>query len=96
LYDPPPVGSEERAVSNYMLLDFDGGATLLLPHRLDQHPEGEDEYAEAGGSPPPSSSSQLGWVTSLDWMPGRIRYQVDRKVLGGTKLIHSYNCTLIT
>ena len=39
LYDPPPVGSEERAVSNYMLLDFEGGATLLLPHRLDQHSE---------------------------------------------------------
>jgi hypothetical protein len=89
LYDPPPVGSEERAVSNYMLLDFEGGATLLLPHRLDQHPEGEDEYAEARGSPPSSSSSsssQLGWVTSLDWTPGKIRYQVDRKVLGGTKL----------
>jgi hypothetical protein len=25
-------------------------------------------------------------VTSLDWTPGRIRYQLDRKVLGGTKL----------
>jgi hypothetical protein len=74
-----------------MLLNFEGGATLLLPHRLDQHPEGEDEYTKAGGSPPPSSSSQLGLVTS----PGRIRYQVDRnrKVLGGTKLIHSYKCT---
>ena len=83
LYDPPPVGSEERATSNYMLLDFEGGATLLLPHRLDQHHEGEDEAdAEAMGIPP----SQLGWVTSLDWTPGRIRYQVDRKVLGGTKL----------
>ena len=70
LYDPPPVGSEERAVDNYMLLDFEGGSTVLLPHRLDQH-ENDDG---------------LGWVTSLDWTPGPIRYQVDRKVMGGSKL----------
>jgi hypothetical protein len=70
LYDPPPVGSEERAVDNYMLLDFEGGATVLLPHRLDQSTDDDD----------------LGWVTSLDWTPGKIRYQVDRKVLGGIKL----------
>ena len=70
LYDPPPVGSEERAVQNYMLLDFEGGATVLLPHRLDQH----------------DTDSEFGWVTSLDWTPGKIRYQVDRKVFGGTKL----------
>eukprot|EP00578_Thalassiosira_sp_NH16_P006874 CAMPEP_0181116194 /NCGR_PEP_ID=MMETSP1071-20121207/21821_1 /TAXON_ID=35127 /ORGANISM="Thalassiosira sp., Strain NH16" /LENGTH=521 /DNA_ID=CAMNT_0023200423 /DNA_START=33 /DNA_END=1598 /DNA_ORIENTATION=- len=74
LYDPPPVGSEERAVDNYMLLDFEGGATLLLPHRLEQ-----DGGGETGEEP-------FGWVTSLDWTPGRIRYQVDRKVLGGTKM----------
>lgn len=49
LYDPPPVGSEERAVQNYMLLDFEGGATVLLPHRLDQH----------------DTESEFGWVTSL-------------------------------
>ena len=36
LYDPPPVGNDERVVGNYMLLDFKGGATVLLPHRLDQ------------------------------------------------------------
>jgi len=77
LYDPPPVGSEERAADNYMMLDFEGGATLLLPHRLDQHHDG-DETEEGGSS--------SGWVTSLDWTPGRIRYQVDRKVMGGTKL----------
>ena len=71
LYDPPPVGSEERATQNYMLLDFEGGATVLLPHRLDQHNGGEDDF---------------GWVTSLDWTPGKIRYQVDRKVLSGKKL----------
>jgi hypothetical protein len=69
LYDPPPVGSEERAVENYMLLDFEGGATLLLPHRLDQNTE-----------------DSLGWVTSIDWTPGKIRYQVDRKVMAGTKI----------
>ncbi|KAL3797234.1 hypothetical protein ACHAW5_004590 [Stephanodiscus triporus] len=88
LYDPPPLGSEERAISNYMLLDFEGGATLLLPHRLDQHgeEEGEEDGGGRGEDASSPSSSQLGWVTSLDWTPGRIRYQVDRKVLGGTKL----------
>ena len=75
-----------------MLLDFEGGATLLLPHRLDQHQHREEEGGEEDGrgrgedASTPPSSSQLGWVTSLDWTPGRIRYQVDRKVLGGTKL----------
>eukprot|EP00584_Thalassiosira_punctigera_P023965 CAMPEP_0172555242 /NCGR_PEP_ID=MMETSP1067-20121228/58315_1 /TAXON_ID=265564 ORGANISM="Thalassiosira punctigera, Strain Tpunct2005C2" /NCGR_SAMPLE_ID=MMETSP1067 /ASSEMBLY_ACC=CAM_ASM_000444 /LENGTH=499 /DNA_ID=CAMNT_0013343757 /DNA_START=10 /DNA_END=1509 /DNA_ORIENTATION=+ len=74
LYDPPPVGSEERAIENYMLLDFEGGATVLLPHRLDQHHKDQ------------ADEETFGWVTSLDWTPGSIRYQVDRKVLGGTKL----------
>jgi len=69
LYDPPPVGSEERATENYMLLDFEGGATLLLPHRLDQN-----------------TDDSKGWVTSLDWTPGKVRYQVDRKVQSGKKL----------
>ena len=78
LYDPPPVGSEERATENYMLLDFEGGATVLLPHRLDQHQHDDDDGGSIGGS--------RGWVTSLDWTPGKIRYQVDRKVLSGTKL----------
>ena len=64
LYDPPPVGTEERALENYMLLDFEGGATVLLPHRLDQH---DDDDTDEDG---------FGWVTSLDWTPGRIRYQV--------------------
>ena len=69
LYDPPPVGSEERATDNYMLLDFEGGATVLLPHKLDQN-----------------TDDSLSWVTSLDKSFGKLRYQVDRKVLGGTKL----------
>ena len=76
LYDPPPVGTEERALENYMLLDFEGGATVLLPHRLDQHDDDDTDKDEDG----------FGWVTSLDWTPGKIRYQVDRKVLGGKKL----------
>lgn len=70
LYDPPLVGSEARAAENYMMLDFEGGATLLLPHRLDQNTEVDS----------------LGWVTSLDWTPGKVRYQVDRKVLCGAKM----------
>jgi len=70
LYDPPPVGTEEQA-TQYMLLDLEGGATALFPYIIDQHPESH------GGN---------GWVTTLDWTPGRIRYQVDRKVLGGIKL----------
>mmetsp|Transcript_14278 Transcript_14278/g.27088 ORF Transcript_14278/g.27088 Transcript_14278/m.27088 type:complete len:85 (+) Transcript_14278:514-768(+) len=54
-----------------MTVDLEGYTTLLFPHRMDQSPEA------FGGN---------GWVTSLDWTPGRIRYQVDRKVLGGRKL----------
>ena len=53
-----------------MVLDLPGGVTLLLPHKLDQ--------CEIDSDP--------GWVTSLDWTPGSIRYQVDRKVWGGSKL----------
>lgn len=71
LYDPPPVGSEEQA-NQYLMLDLEGGATLLLPYLMDQ-----DESVH------PNS----GWVTSLDWTPGRIRYQVDRKVNGGKDLL---------
>lgn len=82
LYDPPPVGTEERATDNYMLLDFEGGATVLLPHRLDQH----DEDGETGEDANGYQRDDNGWVTSLDWTPGKIRYQVDRKVLSGKKL----------
>jgi len=71
LYDPPRIGSTEQA-DQYMLLDLDGGATILFPHKIDQHPD-----AHSGN----------GWVTSLDWTPGRLRFQVDRKVMGGIKLL---------
>jgi hypothetical protein len=71
LYDPPPVGDTVQA-SKYMVLDLDGGATVLFPYQLDQDPR-----AFKGN----------GWVTSLDWTPGAIRYQVDRKVNGGEKML---------
>lgn len=71
LYDPPPVGDEEQA-GQYMLLDLDGGATLLLPYKMDQDPS---VYPDSG------------WVTSLDWTPGKIRFQIDRKVHGGKGII---------
>lgn len=71
LYDPPPVGGEEQ-YRRYMLLDLEGGATLLFPYTMDQHPDAFDGN---------------GWVTSLDWSPGNIRYQVDRKVPGGKGLM---------
>ncbi len=71
LYDPPPVGSEEQA-SQYLLLDLDGGATLLLPFQMDQDPTVHPES---------------GWVTSLDWTPGKYRFQVDRKINGGKDLL---------
>jgi len=70
LYDAPPVGSEEQSMQ-YMMMDLEGGATVLFPHKIDQDPSAFDGH---------------GWVTSLDWTPGRIRYQVDRKVMGGTKV----------
>jgi hypothetical protein len=72
LYDPPPVGSEEQA-AQYMMLDLDGGATVLFPYLMDQDP---DSHPDA-----------LGWVTSLDWTPGRIRFQVDRKTMAGKGLL---------
>lgn len=70
LYDPPPVGSQQQA-SLYMSLDLDGGATVLFPYRIDQ-----DINAHNGN----------GWVQSLDWSPGRLRYQADRKFHGGKNI----------
>jgi hypothetical protein len=71
LYDPPPVGSDEQA-SQYLTLDLEGGATVLLPYLMDQDPT---VYPDAR------------WVTSLDWSPGKFRYQVDRKTNGGKGLL---------
>lgn len=67
LYDPPPVGPDEQA-GKYMMLDLEGGASLLFPHEMEQDP---------------AAFEGNGWVTSLDWTPGTFRYQVDRKVQGG-------------
>lgn len=71
LYDPPPIGSEEQA-SQYLLLDLEGGATLLLPFQMDQDPTVHPES---------------GWVTSLDWTPGQFRFQVDRKTHWGKRIL---------
>merc|ERR1712232_962184 len=70
LYDPPPVGSDEQA-AQYLSLDLQGGATVLFPFKIDQ-----DESLFDG----------QGWVTTLDWSPADIRYQVDRKVLAGKSI----------
>ena len=56
---------------DYMFLDLDGGASLLFPHTLKQD--------DADDSP-------KGYVTSLDWTPGRIRFQADRKIIAGNQL----------
>eukprot|EP00521_Asterionellopsis_glacialis_P008308 CAMPEP_0195289346 /NCGR_PEP_ID=MMETSP0707-20130614/5664_1 /TAXON_ID=33640 /ORGANISM="Asterionellopsis glacialis, Strain CCMP134" /LENGTH=485 /DNA_ID=CAMNT_0040349339 /DNA_START=338 /DNA_END=1795 /DNA_ORIENTATION=- len=71
LYDPPPVGSDDQA-KRYMLLDLEGTATVLFPHMMDQDP---------------TSFDGNGWVTTLDWTPGSMRYQVDRKVGGGKHIM---------
>jgi len=71
LYDPPPVGEDDQA-KRYMLLDLEGTATVLFPHMMDQDPTAFDGN---------------GWVTTLDWTPGSMRYQVDRKVGGGKNIM---------
>jgi hypothetical protein len=71
LYDPPPIGTEKQA-SQYMLIDLEGCASALFPYMIDQDP-----LAHGGDAT---------WVTSLDWTPGRFRYQVDRKFLGGINI----------
>lgn len=71
LYDPPPVGSDEQA-AQYLSMDLDGGATILFPYCMDQDPE---------------AFNGNGWVTSLDWSPSSQRFQVDRKVKGGSEIL---------
>ena len=73
LYDPPPVGSAEQE-SQYLLLDLEGRATVLLPYLMDQDPDAHG----------PDCS---GWVTSLDWTPGKNRFQADRKTNSGKDLM---------
>jgi hypothetical protein len=70
IFDPPPVGSDEQA-QQYMMLDLEGGATVLFPHKIDQDPQ-----AHEGN----------GWVQTLDWCPGRLRYQADKKLKGGKEV----------
>lgn len=71
MYDPPPVGSAEQALQ-YLLLDLEGRATVLLPYKMDQDPNAFDA---------------TGWVTSLDWTPGKNRYQIDRKTSSGKNIL---------
>lgn len=71
LYDPPPVGSEEQA-TQYLMLDLEGRATVLLPYMMDQDPAAFDG---------------TGWVTTLDWTPGKQRYQLDRKTKSGKNIL---------
>lgn len=73
LYDPPPVGTDDQAV-RYLQMDLDGHATALFPYKMDQ-------------TATPKDTTRGGWVVSLDWMPGVLRYQVDRKVRGGVELL---------
>ena len=78
LYDPPPIGEEKAA--QYCLVDLEGGATVLFPIIMDQAVVADAEGGDSG------SGSSSGWVTSLDWTAGPMRYQVDRKVHGGANL----------
>jgi hypothetical protein len=71
LYDPPPVGGDAQA-GQYMMLDLEGGATVFFPYLMQQEAEAFNGF---------------GWATSLDWSPGAIRFQVDRKVKAGAGLL---------
>jgi hypothetical protein len=55
-----------------MMMELPGRATILFPYRMDQ----EDGLFDGNG-----------WVKTLDWTSGQFRYQVDRKVTGGSKLL---------
>jgi hypothetical protein len=69
LYDPPPLLNAAQA-QEYVVLELDGGATALIPFRMDQ-----------------SEQAVHGYVVSLDWTAGPMRYQVDRKVDSGKNLL---------
>jgi hypothetical protein len=75
LYDPPIVGGPNRC-DQYCQVDLDGSATALFPVIIDQidNNESDEDYDQ---------DDRIGWVTSLDWTAGGMRYQVDRKVHSG-------------
>jgi hypothetical protein len=82
LYDPPIVGGPNRS-DQYCQVDLDGSATALFPVIIDQgesNESGEDSDAAS------DQDDRIGWVTSLDWTAGGMRYQVDRKVHSGRHL----------
>ena len=70
IYDYPPVGSEEQQFQ-YMCMELEGGASTLFPYAIEQNNEFFNGF---------------GWVVTLDWTPGQMRYQVDRKFHGGIRL----------
>jgi len=74
LYDPPPIGEEDQ--TKYMLVEFDGYTSSLFPYVISQ---AEDVDGE---------NSHRGVVASIDWSPGRMRYQVDRKMQFGRHVKH--------
>jgi hypothetical protein len=77
LYDPPIVGS---ASEQYCQVDLDGSATALFPVIIDQDDSNESNEDSETAS---NQDDRMGWVTSLDWTAGGMRYQVDRKVHSG-------------
>jgi hypothetical protein len=79
LYDPPPVGFR---ADQYCQVDLDGGATALFPIIMEQFGSFGDDASEDDDA----EGDSIGWVTSLDWTAGPMRYQVDRKVHGGRRL----------
>ena len=66
----PPPVGGDEQSSKYMQVDLEGYATALFPFVLDQ----ADVVDESS------------WVVSLDWTPGKMRYQCDRKFLGGKQI----------
>jgi hypothetical protein len=79
LYDPPPVGTDEQA-AQYLQMDLDGHATALFPYKMDQTVKNKQDKDD-------DLVDRNGWVISLDWTPGNMRYQVDRKYRSGKQLL---------
>jgi hypothetical protein len=82
LYDPPLVGGQSRS-DQYCQVDLDGSATALFPVIINQVDNSEQEENSDTSS---DQDDRIGWVTSLDWTAGGMRYQVDRKVHSGQNL----------